>query len=150
MIKSCQACLGVRRGFHHALACKARQREWQERRESEEETQITRQEPFGHRRNRQPRRRVRHILRRKHLEATHYDDDFFTRRDQNAYHRIEIVDAWTAKRMIKTDPRPPEEHDVEDDIKEKEVDNLDTVEVLKLARNEGLDPAAVERRTRKK
>ena len=40
----CQAWLGYRRGFHHTVACKTRQREWQERRESEEK-QAPRQEP---------------------------------------------------------------------------------------------------------
>ena len=32
----CQACLEIKRGFHHTVACKARQQEWQDRRESEE------------------------------------------------------------------------------------------------------------------
>ena len=32
----CQACLGIRQGFHHTVACKARQQERQDRRESEE------------------------------------------------------------------------------------------------------------------
>ena len=40
--------------------------------------------------------------------------------------------------------RPPEECDIENDVKEIEVDDLDMAEVLKLAQNEGLDPAAVE------
>ena len=40
----CQACLGIRRGFHHTVACKARQHEWQDRRESEE-TETSGQRP---------------------------------------------------------------------------------------------------------
>ena len=45
--------------------------------------------------------------------------------------------------------RPPEEHDTEDDTTEIEIDDLDMAEVLKLAKNEGLDPAAVESGIRK-
>ena len=57
----CQAWLGIRRGFHHTVACKARRQEWQDRRESEE-TETSGQGPQNQRRSQEPCRRTTYIL----------------------------------------------------------------------------------------
>ena len=77
-------------------------------------------------------------------------DDESERADKNQ--RVEIVDnevPGLGGEQPKLTLRPPEEHDTEDDTKEIEIDDLDMAEVLKLAKNEGLDPASVETDIRK-
>ena len=77
----CQACLEKRRGFHHTVACKARQQEWQDRRESEE-TETSGQGPS------EPAQESAtmsegQVLPQRQLEVTQCDDDCFARQDQN-------------------------------------------------------------------
>ena len=88
------------------------------------------------------RRRLLHKTRPEH-ERPQLDDDSDP---VDKYQRVEIVDfdaPGLGGERTKLTLRPPEEYDIEDDTKEIEVDDLDVEEVLKLARNEGLDRASV-------
>ena len=94
------------------------------------------------------RRRLLHKTRTEHERPQLDDDSEPVHKDQ----RVEIVDydaPGLGGERTKLTLRPPEEYDTEDNTKEIEVDDLGMAEVLKLAQNDGLDPAAVEVGSRK-
>ena len=94
------------------------------------------------------RRRLVHKTRPER-EQPQLDDDS---EPADKYQRVEMVDYYAlglGGEQTKLTLRPPEEYDIEDDTKEIEVDDLGVTQVLQLAQNKGLNPAAVETGIRK-